>query len=363
MKTSKILKPTLLLDSAKVKANIDRMVTKAQQNGVRIRPHFKTHQSARIGEWFKAQGITAITASSVDMATYFAWHGWQDITIAFPVNILEIKQINKLAGEINLGLLVESAQTARFLVKNLTSPADIWLKIDVGYHRTGILWTEVDEFVALAQEIEAAPHLSFKGLLTHSGHTYAARSKAQVETIYRETVSRMKEVQTQLIGAGLPHELSIGDTPSCSLVDDLSEIDEIRPGNFVFYDIMQLEIGACTEDEIGVAVACPVVAKHPERNEIVIYGGAVHHSKEFIEVDGTRIFGYVALLENGKWSPRLGQAYVAGLSQEHGLVKVSDETLNRIDIGDIVVILPVHSCLTVNLLQNYLTLEGEVYEP
>jgi D-serine deaminase-like pyridoxal phosphate-dependent protein len=357
-----IQKPTLLLDPVKVQANINKMTAKARQSGVRFRPHFKTHQSVQIGEWFRERGVEAITVSSVDMAIYFARHGWQDITIAFPVNILEIEQINQLAQQVKLGLLVESGQVAQFLTEHLKSPAQVWLKIDVGYHRTGISWTAPDEVVALAQTIKAAPQLSFKGLLTHSGHTYAARSKMQVAAIYQETVSRMKRVQERLADAGLgPAEISIGDTPSCSLVDDLSDVDEIRPGNFVFYDVIQLEIGACTEVEIGVGVACPIVAKHPERNELVIYGGAVHHSKEFIEVNGTKIFGYIALLENEGWGSCLKQAYVSGLSQEHGLVKVDSHTLNHLNIGGIVVVLPVHSCLTVSLLRNYLTTTGERY--
>ena len=75
---------------------------------------------------------------------------------------------------------------------------------------------------------------------------------------------------------------SYGDTPSCSLADNFEGFDEIRPGNFVYYDVMQYHIGSCSLDEIAVAVACPVVAIHPERNEVVIYGGAVHFSKEFI---------------------------------------------------------------------------------
>ncbi|NOK61039.1 MAG: hypothetical protein GFH27_549307n22 [Chloroflexi bacterium AL-W] len=283
-----IQKPTLLLDPVKIQSNINKMAAKAQQSGVRFRPHFKTHQSAQVGAWFRARGVEAITVSSIDMAAYFARHGWQDITIAFPVNILEIEHINKLARQIKLGLLVESAQVVQFLAEHLTAPVQVWIEVDAGDHRAGISWTAPDECVALARAIESITPLSFKGLLTHSGHTYAARSKTQVEAMYQETVSRMQHIQKQLTTAGFEQtEISIGDTPSCSLVDDLSAVDEIRPGNFVFYDIMQLKIGSCTEEEIGVAVACPIVGKHPERNELIIYGGAVHLSKEFMEVNGT----------------------------------------------------------------------------
>ncbi len=75
-------------------------------------------------------------------------------------------------------------------------------------------------------------------------------------------------------------KLSVGDTPGCSLLPDFPGVDEIRPGNFVFYDAEQLEIGSCASNQIAVALACPIVARHPERNEVVLYGGAIHLSKE-----------------------------------------------------------------------------------
>ncbi len=57
--------------------------------------------------------------------------------------------------------------------------------------------------------------------------------------------------------------ISYGDSPSCSLADDLNGFDEIRPGNFVYYDVMQYHIGSCQMDDIAVAAACPVVSVYP----------------------------------------------------------------------------------------------------
>ena len=83
-------RPTLLVNPVIAQQNIAFMAEKARRQGIRFRPHFKTHQSAAVGEWFRQVGVTAITVSSVDMALYFADHGWDDITIAFPVNIRQM---------------------------------------------------------------------------------------------------------------------------------------------------------------------------------------------------------------------------------------------------------------------------------
>ena len=156
-------------------------------------------------------------------------------------------------------------------------------------------------------------------------------------------------------------EVSVGDTPTCSIVDDLSQVDEIRPGNFVFYDLTQLGPGSCSEHQIAVTVGCPVVAKHPERSEIVLYGGAVHLSKESLTMaDGTLSFGRVCFWQGDGWGPSLPDTYVSSLSQEHGIVKTTPDVVERVAVGDVLMVLPVHSCLLVYLLKEYHTLDGQV---
>lgn len=354
-----ISKPTLLIDENKALKNIHKMADKARKSGVRFRPHFKTHQSARIGELFRSAGTVAITVSSVDMAAFFAEHGWKDITIAFPVNLLQIEQINQLAAKISLHLLLESHDTLHFLSKNLTAPAQAWIKIDVGSRRTGIPAEHIDQVIELAKAIEGEQKLSLRGLLTHSGHSYQASSVNQIIEIYNNSIYKLKSIQQALKEQGGSEiEISIGDTPTCSLVDDFSEVDEIRPGNFVFYDIFQFLLNSCSEDDIAVAVACPVVARHPERQEIVIYGGAVHLSKQSImQKDGTEAFGYIASKTKSGWGSIIQGSYVSAVSQEHGIVHAEKSLLQDTRIGDILLILPVHSCLAVNLLREFKTVK------
>ena len=113
----KISKPTLLLDMQQCKNNIRRIVEKAKKNNLIFRPHFKTHQSVQIGEIFKEFGIDKITVSSVEMAQYFANADWNNITIAFPFNPLEINEIKALADKINLNILISSKDSAEKLMQ------------------------------------------------------------------------------------------------------------------------------------------------------------------------------------------------------------------------------------------------------
>ncbi|MDX1268647.1 MAG: hypothetical protein R3311_14870, partial [Oceanisphaera sp.] len=105
-----IIEPTLLLDEERCRNNITRMADKVMRGGARFRPHFKTHQSLEVGEWFKAYGVEAITVSSVTMAEYFS-PLWKDITIAIPFNIHEVERVNALPGACVVNLCVMHPET------------------------------------------------------------------------------------------------------------------------------------------------------------------------------------------------------------------------------------------------------------
>ena len=348
----KIKVPTLIIDQQKVNSNITRMLNKAKKSNVIFRPHFKTHQSAEIAEVFRQKRVNEITVSSVSMAIYFADNGWDDITIAFPVNVLEIEEINNLAGKINLNVLVESQYSALSLSNFITHSLGVFLKIDTGYHRTGLSHDdpEIDNVI---QTINSDNQLVFKGFLSHAGHTYNAKGKVEILSILENAKVILSELRQRYIKQYPDIIISYGDTPSCSMADNCEGVDEIRPGNFVYYDVMQYHIGSCGIEDIAVAVACPVVAIHPQRNEVVIYGGAVHLSKEFIAADKNfKLFGYVVNFKDDGWSEPIPGAYVSSLSQEHGIIKMPEKYLKTFKPGDVIGILPIHSCLTANLLQD-----------
>lgn len=351
----KVTKPTLLLNKKIAIENITRMAKKAKAKGVNYRPHFKTHFSKEIGEWYRDLGVKCITVSSIDMAVYFASHGWTDITIAFPVNVRQIDVLSHLARQTNLGIVVESVAGMEQINDRIADPVDIYIKIDTGYRRTGIWHENVDEIKNLMDSIKDTH--KFKGLLAHFGHTYKATDTNEVISIYDTGVERLNILRQQL---GRDMMISVGDTPSSSLVEDYGEVDELRPGNLIFYDVMQAEIGSCKYDEVAVCLAAPVVAIYPDRSEVVLHCGAVHLSKDFLLDDKNQpYFGRIVTLNDKGWSKPIEGAKVTTLSQEHGKIILPEKELKKIKIGDLLGILPIHSCLTANLMKEYMTLRGE----
>lgn len=356
-----IIEPTLLLSEAICKANIRRMADKAHRCGVQFRPHFKTHQSQHIAGWMRDAGVTAITVSSLSMAAYFAAEGWDDITVAFPVNIREMQRINQLAQRIQLNLLIVDPATVPVLNQQLCAPVGFFIKIDSGYHRTGL---EPHETAAIDRILHSAgPNLHFKGFLTHAGHTYHASSPQEALALHQESRARMQPLKTRYRSNYPQLSISVGDTPGCSLAEDFADVDEIRPGNFVFFDVMQHFLGACSTTDIAVALAVPVVSVHRQRDQIVVYGGGVHLSKEYVVgSDGLRCYGLVCRLDANGWSAPITDARVSSLSQEHGIITAPADVVAEIEVGDLLAVLPVHSCMTAQCMRQYRTLDGEIID-
>jgi len=355
----KITEPTLLLDPEKCQANIERMVSKAKKHNLCFRPHFKTHQSLQIGKWFKNLGVTQITVSSLKMANYFK-EDWNDITVAFPANTREMEAINIIGADIHLNLLAESPETIIQLGSKATSTLGVLIKIDVGYHRTGVDPNNISYIDLLIQHIKQFPNLDFKGFLGHAGHSYSATTKAEIHEIHHDSMRIMQKLKKNYHPEFPNIYTSLGDTPTCSMMDDFEGVDEIRPGNFVFYDLSQYGIGSCSIEQIAVAMACPVVAKHVERKELVIYGGGIHFSKDVDTMAKSKLpyYGYIVDLHNGNWEITDKQSYYSKMSQEHGIIQASDECFEKYQVGDIIGVLPIHSCMTADLYGTYQTPSG-----
>lgn len=355
-----LTEPTLLIDKQKCIRNIQTIVEKAKRNNLILRPHFKTHQAHEVGRWFRKEGVTKITASSLEMAEYFSKDGWNDITVAFPVNVHEKERINRLAEKIKLNLLVVSPETVAWLAKEVKHPLNLFIEVDNGYHRTGVSPSDFNSIESILNEIKKHSNFRFAGFLGHAGHSYkAVGDKNKIMAIHNESIGLMTPLKEKYKSAYPDLILSTGDTPTCSLADSFPGMDEIRPGNLVFYDVTQETIGSCSIDQVAVAMACPVVATYPERNEVVVHGGGVHFSKDSLTKNGTTSFGKVVNMDGNAWSSAETNMYVKSLSQEHGIIHAPKQQAEKIKVGDFLTILPVHSCMTVDAMRGYTTLEGE----
>lgn len=56
-------------------------------------------------------------------------------------------------------------------------------------------------------------------------------------------------------------------------------------------------------------------------------------------------------MEGEHWDGFIPGAWVRGVTQEHGMVRMQADDLSRLRVGDLLFICPVHSCLAAHALR------------
>lgn len=352
--------PSLVLDVERTRRNAQRISRVAVENGVRLRPHIKTHKCVEVARLQTEGHFGGITASTLAEVRAFAANGFSDITYAVPIESGKFTEaIEIVKGGTKLNLMTDDIETTRQLdhtAANSGAKIDLFLKVDCGYHRCGV---EPDDPAALqiARTLSDARNLRFAGILTHAGHSYHGSSKEQIRSIavYERDVMREFAESLKRDGIDVP-TVSIGSTPTITHIDHLGGIDEIRPGNYIFFDTTQATLGSCGIEDCALSVLSAVTHVSRTHKKIIVDAGAIAMSKDrgAVDIDAACGYGRVVDLEGNDLGLRLNS-----LSQEHGEMHVTDENLfDRLTVGSRVRILANHSCLTAAQHTHYNVLEG-----
>jgi D-serine deaminase-like pyridoxal phosphate-dependent protein len=335
------------------------MRDKARASGVVFRPHVKTHKSVEIGRMQHGGATGPITVSTLAEAEVFADHGFRDITYAVPIapTPQKLARAAALARRVErLSVLIDSEPALRAL-EEFDFTFDVFLKIDCGTHRAGVD-PESPDSVRLAVAIARSEGVRFQGLLTHAGHAYHARDVEEIRRVAAEESACLTRFRALLASEGIEDVMrSIGSTPTASVVDRFSECDEVRPGNYVFFDAFQATIGSCQLEDCAVSVLATVIGSYPDRGSIIIDAGALALSKDLgpDHIDPRFGYGVVCDLELRP----LPSMRIVSLSQEHGKIAVQ----THVPVGTRLRIIPNHSCLTAAMFDRYHVVErGKVVD-
>ncbi|HXV59725.1 MAG TPA: alanine racemase, partial [Vicinamibacteria bacterium] len=276
--------PAALVHADRLEANTARIAKRVQEMGARLRPHVKTHKCVEAARLQVRGHFGGITVSTLAEARFFAKAGFRDITYAVPIATNRLEEAVELARSLDaLNLLLDHEATLgamESVARAKRTRLRVFLKVDCGYHRAGVD-PEREESVILALRIARSPHLDFRGLLTHAGHSYHCRTPDEVRVVAGQERSTLSSFADKLRAQGVePPELSVGSTPTVSLGDSLDGVTEARPGNYVFYDRFQAALGSCQLDDTAFSVLVTVLGHYPDRNELLVDAGALALSRD-----------------------------------------------------------------------------------
>jgi len=347
--------PQVVINRPRLLNNIERVQQLASSAGMRLRPHAKTHKSPIVAKMQIERGAAGICCAKVGEAEVFAAAGIKDIRLPYPVNPSNAPRILALMKQATISIIVDHLAVARgwsAVMQKARRTLDVLVKVDVGFHRCGIdPGTDAQPFI---RSIASLPGLRLCGLLSHAGHGYHAASEEELEHVARQEAETLLKLKEKAARAGIPlDEISVGATPTLRFSAKQAGITELRPGNYVYFDRTQVALGAATLDDCALTVLASVVSA-PAADRIIFDSGSKTLTGD--QARGiTKADGYgIVLTEDGRIDQSLT---ITRLSEEHATVKVTGST--RLKPGDRVRIVPNHSCVVSNMVDEVQLVDGD----
>ncbi len=318
--------PIVLVDV--MQDNIDRMQGFAAQHNFDVRPHVKTHKCVEIGRRQIAAGAVGITAGNVGEAEVFAAAGLDDIFLAYPVWPAGTKgnRIRRLARSTRLRVGVDNAAAIEALADAMKDEPDrlqIVVEVDCGARRSGAPPEAAGDLALAARKRGLVP----VGVFTYPGHGSSGRDAR--ERAAQDQDAALTTAVRSLAGVGITAEVvSAGSTPTVEFSTS-GVITEIRPGEYVFGDLNNTRLGACTDDQIALFVAATVVSDWVP-DQVILDAGTKALSRE-----GSNERGYGRVPGT--------KAVLSKLNEYHGFLAVPGGEF-RPGVGTVVPVVPNHVC-------------------
>lgn len=343
--------PAAVVDLDRLTQNLDRMAAYAVLYGLALRPHVKTHKSARIAAdqiRMGAVGLTCATPRELEVMSDVT----NDLLLAYPLlGAPKLARALSLPTEVKLTVAVDSmiavdalASTARVMDR----PVDVYVEVDFGMHRVGVQTAE--DAIALVMRIREQPPLRFAGITFYPGHIRepVTQQDAKLDQLRRDLQATLERMDQAGI---VPGVVSGGSTPLAWRMHEVPGVTEVRPGTYVYNDRTTAEIGACSWEECAFTVLATVVSTAVP-GQAVIDAGCKALGRE--PVRGVAGEGFGALINRP-------EVTVSRMSEEHGILDLT-KTSWRPAVGDLVRIVPNHVCIVVHLNDSIHGVRGELVE-
>lgn len=344
--------PAVLVDLDVLEQNITRMATFAAEHGIALRPHAKSHKTLGIAERQRSAGAGGFTVAKLDEAEAYLAAGFDDLLIAN--EIVGTDKWQRLAtmqrrGSVAAGIDdFQAASGMADIARQAGVTIPVLIEVDCGLRRAGV--QPGAPTLDLAEKVASLAGLSLRGLFTHAGHAYSAESPAEVARIGQAEGGVLVDTAQLLRSHGLSCDVvSVGSTPTARFAGAVPGVTEFRPGNYVFYDRMQVALGSAKADDCSLTVLARVISR-PDPQRIVVDAG----SKTFALDRGAH--GLDALAGFGEAMAQ--HLILERLSEEHGVLNLGMHG-QPVEVGDRLRFVPNHACTVSNLADVLLGVRGD----
>ncbi len=229
--------PALVVDLDAMERNIACMAAFAQQHGLRLRPHAKTHKSAWIAAQQVAAGAVGVCVQKTSEAEALAAAGVADIFITNEViDVAKLARLAALAQRCSLAVAVDSVLGIERLaaaVQQAGCALGVFVEIDVGHGRCGAAPLQAG---ALAARVVASG-LRFAGVQAYHGRAQHVRGVAERTDVIAHAGAKVREALAALARAGVVCPLVTGAGTGSFVLEAASGLwGELQAGSYVFMD-------------------------------------------------------------------------------------------------------------------------------
>ena len=333
--------PAGVADLARVRTNVERVISYCREHGLSWRPHIKTHKCTRLASLQLKAGVAGLTVATPREAEVMSTV-CDDILLAYPV--MGDSKLDRVMGipehvRLTVGLDSESAlEAVAGAAGRVGRAVRILVEADLGMSRVGLETPE--EVVRLARSARDLEEVEYAGLMFYPGHIRRPQEEQGPEL--EALASDLRDLCEVLEAAGLqPEVVSGGSTPTLWRSHELPGLTEIRSGTAIFFDREGLTTGVADPDDMAYTVYATVVSTSI-RDQAVVDAGSKAISKEGGDA------GFAVLLDHP-------EVVVKAVSEEHGVLDLSESEWQP-KVGERVRVLPNHVCVSVNLQDELLML-------
>lgn len=337
--------PAVLVDRAKLAANIRRMQAGCDEQRIELRPHIKTHKMVAVARQQLAAGARGLTCAKLGEAEAMLPSGVRSIFLAHSlVDPGQAPRIAALADQLDdFRVAVTSEAHAEALIRLATAAGrklGVMLAVDTGLGREGV--RDMAAAQRIATRLARCSQLELRGCYTHEGHFYGV-PKDQLPARTAELIDRLCTLRDAI-------DPALAVWPGCSVSARLiaemgaGRVQAVRPGSYVFGDLsLTSTTGVMPAEAVALHVLATVVDK-PEPGLALIDAG----SKTFSS-DKTPD-GLSARAADGR------DLSVVRVNEEHGYLRGS--AVDALTIGERIIFTPAHVCTVVNLTDSVVVTEG-----
>ena len=355
--------PCLILERSRLNTNISSMRERIAALSVQLRPHLKTAKSIDIAHLVLDDQSSGITVSTLSEAEYFFEHGIKNIiyTVGLAPNKLEhvLALIERGAA---LSVIIDNADAGRSIARfgrGSKTTVPVLIEIDCDGHRAGVT-PDSPGLIEVGKILERGPGSRLAGVLTHAGASYDCRDIDCIRRMAEQERLAAVGAAGNLRGAGLPTPVvSIGSTPTATFAESMEGVSEVRPGTYMFQDLVMAGLGVCSPDDIAISVLTTVIGHQRQKNWLIVDAGWMAMSQD----RGTasqKIDQRYGLVCNMDGEP-IADLIMVDANQEHGIIAQrngSSFDLATFPVGRSLRILPNHACATAAQHDRYLVVDG-----